>query len=78
MLKIVKVWFDDSKIFIELNDGRVIGAPIEWYPNLRKGNPEQWAKFQLWGDGTWLHWEELDEDLSLEGFLTYKKETSKA
>lgn len=78
MLKISKVWFDDTKIFVELSDGRVIGTPIAWYPNLKKGTPNQWQQFEIWGDGTWLHWEELDEDLSLEGFLTYKQEPAKA
>jgi uncharacterized protein DUF2442 len=77
MLTIKKVWFDDQRIFVELSDERVIGTPIAWYPNLRKGSPKQWQKFEIWGDGTWLHWEELDEDLSLEGFLTYNQEPVK-
>ncbi len=67
--KIEKVWFDETRIFVELTDLSVIGAPVAWYPNLRKGTAEQLKKFELWGDGTWLHWEDLDEDLSLEGFL---------
>ena len=67
--KIEKVWFDETRIFVELTDKTVIGAPVAWYPNLKKGTPEQWGKYELWGDGTWLHWEDLNEDLSLEGFL---------
>ncbi len=67
--KIEKVWFDETRIFVELTDKTVIGAPVAWYPNLKKGTPEQWRKYELWGDGSWLHWEDLNEDLSLEGFL---------
>lgn len=73
-----KVWFDDTRIFVELNDGAVVGAPIAWYPNLRKGTPEQWEKYEIWSDGTWLHWEELDEDLSADGFLALVKDKVEA
>jgi hypothetical protein len=78
MLTIKKVWFDEARIFLELSDGRVIGTPIAWYPNLRKGTLKQMQQFEVWGNGTWLHWEELDEDLSLEGFLTFKQDPVKA
>ena len=67
--KIEKVWFDETRIFVELTDRSVIGAPVAWYPNLRKGTPDQLKKYELWSNGTWLHWEDLNEDLSLEGFL---------
>lgn len=69
MIAVTRVWFDGDKIFVEMNDGRTIGTPVAWYPNLRKGTPDQWAKYELWDDGRWIHWEELDEDLSAEGFL---------
>lgn len=78
MLIIKKVWFEETRIFVELSDGRIIGTPIAWYPNLSKGSPEQMQQFEVWGNGTWLHWEALDEDLSLEGFLTYKQNSVKA
>ena len=73
MFTIKKVWFENDKIFVELNDQRVIGTPINWYPNLRKGSLEQMKNFELRGDGRWIHWHELDEDLDAEGFLTYSK-----
>ena len=71
MLKIIKIWFEDNNIFVKLNDGRTIGTPISWYPNLAKGNETQLKSFELWEEGKWIHWEELNEDLSAEGFLTY-------
>ncbi len=38
MVTVKKVWFEEDKIFVELSDGRTIGTPINWYPNLSKGN----------------------------------------
>jgi|GEM_PF-6137981 len=35
----------------------------------------QRKQFELWNDGAWIHWEELDEDLSADGFLTFQKES---
>jgi len=73
MVSAKTVWFDNNRIFIELNDGRVVGTPIEWYPNLKKGTPDQMKKYELWENGKWIHWEELNEDLSAEGFLSFTK-----
>ena len=72
-ITIKNVWFDKERIFVELNDKRVIGTPINWYRNLSKGSPEQMRNFELRGDGRWIHWPELDEDLDAEGFLTFIK-----
>ncbi|MDQ3683354.1 MAG: DUF2442 domain-containing protein [Bacteroidota bacterium] len=74
MIAVKKVWFEGDKIFVELNDSRVIGTPIDWYPNLRKGTSEQLTKFELWNNGQWIHWEELNEDLSAEGFLVFNRQ----
>ncbi len=73
MFTINKVWFDGDKIFVELNDLRVIGTPINWYPNLSKATSEQRNKYELLGNGRWIHWNEINEDLSAEGFLTFSK-----
>ena len=77
MITVKKLWFDDAKIFAELSDGRTVGIPVKWFPNLSKGTPEQLLKYELWNDGQWIHWEELDEDLSAEGFLSFYPEKPK-
>lgn len=74
MISIKKVWFDNDQLFVELNDDRIIGTPINWYPNLRKGTLSQIQNYKIKGEGTYIHWSELDEDLSAEGFLTFSKE----
>ena len=68
-ISIVKVWFENRTIYVEMNNGDIIAKSVDLYPHLSKGTPQQWQKFELWGNGKWIHWEELDEDLSAEGFL---------
>lgn len=69
-----KIWFDDSRIFAEFNDGRVIGMPLVWFPRLDNATDLQRANYEFWNNGAWIHWKELDEDLSAEGFLSFRKE----
>lgn len=66
---ISEVWFEGRNIFVRFSDGKTAEKPVDLYPNLRKGTPEQWLKYELWNGGRWIHWEELDEDLSAMGFL---------
>lgn len=77
MYKIKEVWFTEDMIFVCFEDGRIVGTPVSWYPNLRKGTPEQWKKYRLGYNNESLHWEELDEDLSAEGFLKFSPELLK-
>ena len=69
MVLIKSVWFDDNNIYVEMTDGRVVSKPVKLYPNLNKGNQKQLSNYTIEGLGRWVHWEELDEDLSAEGFL---------
>ena len=71
--KAKSVWFDDTRVYVELNDGRVVGSPLAWFPRLQRATPEQRNHFELVGGGYGIHWEELDEDLIAEGFLTYSR-----
>ena len=63
------IWFDDSKMFILLNDGRELGIPLEWFPKLRNATTEDLSKWRLIGDGEGIHWESLDEDILVEALL---------
>ncbi len=65
-----KVWFADDKLFILLHDGREIGVPLEWFPKLRDADEEDLNNWRFIGDGIGIHWETLDEDLSVEGLLS--------
>jgi hypothetical protein len=61
------VWFDEDRLTVGLSDRRKISVPLAWFPRLLHANPEQLAQVQLSRQG--LHWEALDEDLSVAGLL---------
>ena len=64
-----KIWFDHDNLWVELTDGRQIGVPLAYFPRLLQGSPDQRDKWEMSGGGTGLHWEELDEDISVPGLL---------
>ncbi len=65
----VKVWFDADSIWVKLDDGRQLGVPLAYYPRLLGASPEARTKFEMSGGGRGLHWDDLDEDLSVEGLI---------
>ncbi len=64
-----KVWFTDIKMYVLLTDGRELGVPLEWFSTLRDATEAQRMNCRLIGGGIGIHWEELDEDLSIAGLL---------
>ncbi|MDK2879881.1 MAG: hypothetical protein PWR06_2597 [Thermoanaerobacteraceae bacterium] len=69
----MELWFDDDKFYVLLSDGREIGVPLDWFPKLKKANDNQRSKWRLIGNGIGIHWEDLDEDISVEGLLVGRK-----
>jgi hypothetical protein len=69
MIIIKSVSFNNNNIIVQMSDGKVIETPINSYPNLSKGSQSQMNNYEIKGGGRWIHWEELDEDISAEGFL---------
>jgi Protein of unknown function (DUF2442) len=61
------VRFDPDSMWVDLSDGRVVGVPLAWFPRLLHGTPEQREQVRLSSRG--LHWEALDEDISIAGLL---------
>lgn len=61
------VRFDDDSMWVHLDDGRVISVPLAWFPRLMAAGPEQRDRFELSPCG--IHWEALDEDVSIDGLL---------
>jgi hypothetical protein len=62
-----EVRFDDYTMWVELQDGRTLGVPLAWFPRLLHATPEQRMHFEISAGG--LHWDALDEDISVEGLL---------
>jgi hypothetical protein len=67
--QIAGVRFDDERMYVLLQDGREISVPLWWYPRLLHATPEQREKWEILPFGDALHWEEIDEDLDVRGFL---------
>lgn len=64
-----KVWFDFDNMWILFADGRQLSVPLSYFPRLLKATEEERNRYVISGGGTELHWEELDEDISVEGLL---------
>jgi hypothetical protein len=67
------VSFTDSAVVFELLDGERISAPLESYPRLYHGRPEERGHWRLIGGGVGVHWPDLDEDISVENILAGKR-----
>jgi Protein of unknown function (DUF2442) len=67
--QIADVRFDGERMHVLLRDGREISVPLWWYPRLLRATPEQREKWEITPFGDALHWEEIDEDLDVQGFL---------
>jgi len=61
------VRFDDVTMWVELTDGRTLGVPLAWFPRLLRATSAEREHVEISRVG--LHWEELDEDISIAGLL---------
>ena len=59
----------EDSLILDLMDGRTICVPLVWYPRLWYGTPKEREEFEIFGDGKYLHWPELDEDISVPHLL---------
>lgn len=66
------VRFDEAMMWVNLVDGRQLGVPLAFFPRLLQATPTQRAAFQISGGGLGLHWDELDEDISVPALMAGK------
>lgn len=59
----------EDSLSIDLSDGRTISVPLAWFPRLLHATPEERKDWRLIGKGQGIHWEDIDEDISVEGLL---------
>jgi hypothetical protein len=64
-----EVWFDSHMMHVRLLDGREINVSIEWFTKLRSATEEQRKNWRLIGRGIGIHWEDIDEDISVASLL---------
>ena len=59
----------EDALSVTLMDGRLISAPLAWYPRLLNASEAQRENWRIAGGGYGIHWPDVDEDLSTEGLL---------
>ena len=68
-LLIQSVGFGDDKMYIELNSSRVLTVPYSYTKRLKKATVKELKNYRLIGDGIGIHFEDIDEDISVEGII---------
>lgn len=66
-VKATRVHFDPDNMWVELQDGRTLGVPLAWFPRLLHASQAQRESVRISSRG--LHWESIDEDISVAGLL---------
>jgi len=68
-----KVSVTEEALAVDLVDGRTIIVPLIWYPHLWHGTSQERNNFEIFGDGAYIHWPDLDEDLTVAGLLAGRR-----
>jgi len=68
----VDVKVTEDTLSVDLADGRTISVPLGWYPRLEHATPTERANWTLIGKGEGIHWNDIDEDVSVRGLLAGK------
>ena len=63
------VSFDANNMWVDFADGRKLGVPLAYFPRLLNATPKQREQYEISGGGSGLHWDEIDEDISVENLL---------
>jgi Protein of unknown function (DUF2442) len=66
---IEQVIVTDDTLSVDLSDGRTISVPLAWYPRLLHGSAEERNDRRLIAGGTGIHWNLLDEDISIKNLI---------
>jgi hypothetical protein len=67
-----RVWVTEDTLSVAFSDGRTISVPMAWYPRLLHARPAERNKWRLIGRGQGIHWEDIDEDISVKSLLAGK------
>jgi len=66
------VTITEDTLSVDLSDGRTISVPLSWYPRLVHATQKERKSWRLIGKGQGIHWEDVDEDISVKGLLAGK------
>jgi hypothetical protein len=62
----------EDTLSVDLSDGRTVSVPTAWYPRLLHATADERKKWRLIGRGHGIHWDDIDEDISVERLLAGK------
>ena len=65
----VDVSCSSDALSVRLSDGRVVSVPLVWFPRLADASPRERSDWELIGGGIGIHWEAIDEDISVASLL---------
>jgi len=65
----LNVLLTDDTLSVDLSDGRSISVPVAWFPRLLHSTEQERNNWRLVGRGQGIHWEDIDEDISIEGLI---------
>ena len=69
----VEVACSDDALTVVLDDGRTVSVPLLWFPRLLNATPKQRKEWEFIGGGIGIHWEAIDEDISVASLLRPEK-----
>jgi len=65
----IEIDVTDDVLVVHLADGRTVSVPLVWFPRILNASASERADFRIIGDGEYINWPTLDEDLSVSGLL---------
>jgi len=63
----------EAEFLVKLDDGNSIHVPCDWFPRLLHAAPEEREDWMLIDDGRGIHWEKVDEDISVPGLVAGRR-----
>ena len=69
----VEVSCSDDALTVVLDDGRTVSVPVVWFPRLLNAAPKERGNWEFIGGGLGIHWEAIDEDISVASLLCPEK-----
>ncbi len=69
----VEVACSNDALTVVLDDGRTVSVPLVWFPRLLNATPKQRKAWEFIGGGVGIHWEAIDEDISVASLLRPEK-----